>query len=136
MHFYFSRNLFRTGKQLFLLTSNAGQNILRSSVSYIAFGAGKEDSNSYLVLLNTKVYATELNKNRLNASVYFLNQSHARSVTSILHMNEGYSPQGIDILFDERTNFQESRTAIAVSNFKLALSSQLIRNLIATDIHV
>ena len=51
-------------------------------------------------------------------------------------MNGGYSQLGIDILFDKRANFQESRTTIAVSIFKTALSSQLIRNLIATDIHV
>ena len=136
MLFFFSRNLFRTGKQLFLLTSSAGYNTLRSSVSSIAFGAGKEDFYSKIVELNTKVYATELSKGRLNASAYFLNESHARSVTSIPLMNGGYSPQGIDILFDEKTNSQESRSAIAVSNFKIALSSQLICNLIATDIHV
>ena len=89
MQFYLSRNLFRSGKKLFLLTSNAGQNIFRSSVSYTASGAGKEDFNSKLAVLNTKVSTTQLSKDRLNASAYFLNQSQARSVTSILLMNGG-----------------------------------------------
>ena len=51
-------------------------------------------------------------------------------------MNGCYPPQYIDILFDGRTNFQESKTTIAVSIFKTALSSQLLRNLITTDIRV
>ena len=105
-------------------------------MSYIAFGPGKEDFYSKLVALNMNLSATELSKDRLNASASFLNESHARSITSILHMNEAYSPQGIDILFDVRINFQESKSTIAVSIFKTALSSQLIRNLITPDIHM
>ena len=43
VQFQFSKNFFRTGKHLVLLTSNAGQNMYKSTVSYISFFAGRKD---------------------------------------------------------------------------------------------
>ena len=62
--------------------------MLRSNVSYIAFGTRRKNFNFKIVVLNTKISTTELSKDRLNACAFFLNQSHARSVTSIPIMNE------------------------------------------------
>ena len=121
--FSFSNNLFRTGKQLVLLASNSGQQMFRDIESYITFLAGRKDFNSKHVSLNTKVSATELSKNHLNATAVSLNQSSARTVTSISLVNGGYSPQDIDILFKTRSSLRESKTNIAVSIFKSAFSS-------------
>ena len=65
------------------------------------------------MVLNTKLSNMEPSWNHLNPSVVSINQSSARSVTSIPLMNGGYSPQVNDILFDRRSNFRVSKITIA-----------------------
>ena len=113
----FCKNILRTGQQLVLLTANAGQNMFRNSVSFIAFSAGRKDFNFKHVAMNTKVSTTEPSKGHLNASAITLNESCDRSVTSIPLMNGGYFPQSIDIFFGTRNNFRESKNITAVSIF-------------------
>ena len=107
------------------LTSNAGQNNLGSIVNYIPFWERRKDFKSKHVALNMKVSATKPSKGRLNVSAVSFNQSNVRSVTSIPLMNGGYSSQSIDILFDRRNNFRESKTTIAVCIFKILANSSV-----------
>ena len=76
---------------LVVQTSNGGENVFRSCLSYIGFGAGKKDFYSKHVEVNKKVSSMENSNGYLNASAVSLNRSNTRSGINTPLMNWGYT---------------------------------------------